>query len=596
MSHPEQAAETPVLEHTPTQTPIMNGNTVKSKTVTPLNGKARVKLKPIQRDLVAAGLIKETDIVQTQTSTSTSETGHTEPPLDVNPKPVETKTEPKVSPIVPRIGDHLPKAAVEKDPLDIVGPDGFTPRMRQWMAHPGFSSLLDILAHQRYMGSSWETRMLNAHVYPLAQEVEGISMTEDRQGNIVIDVGDNSAGVLWSCHTDTVHNANEQSRQRVLITQNGFLRLPHNSGHSCLGADDGTGVWLMIHMIRGGVPGRYVFHFGEERGCVGSRWLLQNRPDILEGMNFAIAFDRQGFNDIVTVQGGRRCCSTAFVDSIAPMLPPGYKGHPGVWTDTGVYIDVVPECTNLSVGYSGQHGSGEIQSLPHAYALLEALLKFDASRLVVGRNPAQQRETENREREERAQQSNYWRNHFQGEQTRTTLERPPAFLEGKAPGEKTLILRLAYHFTWQTLGAEQRDRVIAILGKNAKRKFHLTTNYVDRVERYLENKHSLEGTVGKTNTVTQMNSSTSLTSLANGGMGGNGGPVGGIDYGYGDDEGDDDPITSYGDNIPPQPRSMIELVRTYPNEVSDALEQDGMDVGELWAKIRDMLGLGGSVQ
>jgi hypothetical protein len=45
----------------------------------------------------------------------------------------------------------------------------------------------------------------------------------------------------------------------------------------CLGADCAAGVALMVSMIHARVPGYYVFHDGEEQGCLGSRFLAR-RP------------------------------------------------------------------------------------------------------------------------------------------------------------------------------------------------------------------------------------------------------------------------------------------------------------------------------
>lgn len=64
----------------------------------------------------------------------------------------------------------------------------------------------------------------------------------------------------------------------------------------------------------------------------------------------------------------------------------------GVYTDTNEYAGIVPECTNLSVGYQRQHGPRETLDVVHCEQLLEAMLELDASQLVIERDPSVQEE------------------------------------------------------------------------------------------------------------------------------------------------------------------------------------------------------------
>jgi hypothetical protein len=50
-------------------------------------------------------------------------------------------------------------------------------------------------------------------------------------------------------------------------------------------------------------------------------------------------------------------------------------------------MDIIPECTNLSVGYHGQHSSAESLDCYHVLELLEALTRLDQSKLVSKRDP-----------------------------------------------------------------------------------------------------------------------------------------------------------------------------------------------------------------
>src|SRR5271166_6305948 len=60
----------------------------------------------------------------------------------------------------------------------------------------------------------------------------------------------------------------------------------------------------------------------------------------------------------------------------------------GLFTDTANYMYLIPECTNLSVGYEREHGPTENLDAIHAGWLRGAMLKFDASGLPARRDPS----------------------------------------------------------------------------------------------------------------------------------------------------------------------------------------------------------------
>jgi len=197
--------------------------------------------------------------------------------------------------------------------------------------------------------------------------------------------------ILWSCHVDTV--AAHGGPQQVCVDENGIAALSDRKPGRSLGADDGVGVWLMLEMIEAGIPGLYVFHRGEEKGCLGSRWIVKNTPAVLEGIQAAIAFDRQGHSDVITHQSYGRTCSDKFAWSLANQLNAFgtlqmKPDNTGIYTDTNEYAHIVPECTNVAVGYRSNHGPNETLDLKHCELLLEATLAMDLSGLVIDRDPA----------------------------------------------------------------------------------------------------------------------------------------------------------------------------------------------------------------
>jgi hypothetical protein len=160
-----------------------------------------------------------------------------------------------------------------------------------------------------------------------------------------------------------------------------------------LGADDKLGCYILCKLIEAGVSGLYAFHIGEEVGGIGSTYLSQHKPEYFTGIQHCIAFDRMDYGDIITHQSGGRCCSDTFANALADQLsanfPPMQKMAPstrGSFTDSANYTSLIPECTNVSVGYFSQHTSRERFDLEWLERhLIPALLKVDWAGLPVER-------------------------------------------------------------------------------------------------------------------------------------------------------------------------------------------------------------------
>lgn len=249
--------------------------------------------------------------------------------------------------------------------------------------------LLDMLTYQRPAGSGAERAFINRFIAPLP------GAYCDIHGNWHIQIGPHCAApIVWSSHTDTVHRT--EGRQTIHHDPDtGMVRLSKRSrkrGASCLGADCAVGVWIMIGMIKRGVPGRYIFHYGEEVGGQGSRGLAESHASWLESFRCAIAFDRRCDGSIITHQRfWYRTASDAFATSLGALLAPAgltmRADDTGVYTDTCEYATLVPECTNLSVGFTHEHTPDETLDTRHAMRLLNALCTVDLSVLAVERTP-----------------------------------------------------------------------------------------------------------------------------------------------------------------------------------------------------------------
>lgn len=257
-------------------------------------------------------------------------------------------------------------------------------------------TLVEMLTYMRPHGSAAEAEFIERWLRPLAD-------FEDEAGNLVTVVPTNEEGlptVIWTAHTDTVHRAS--GYQRVVCIDNvaslkpvmkpgktpGDLKLVGYDG-SCLGADDTAGIWLMLNMIAAEVPGMYVFHRGEEKGCIGSSAFVERFKDDLASVDAVISFDRRGTRDIITHQMGVRTCSTAFAKSLAKAIGLGHKPcDGGSYTDSNEYAHVVSECTNVAVGYYSQHSSAETLDVAYLERLAHAMCKIDIGTLVIERDPS----------------------------------------------------------------------------------------------------------------------------------------------------------------------------------------------------------------
>ena len=244
-------------------------------------------------------------------------------------------------------------------------------------AATALARLIEMHTYQRPAGSCHERKFINRYI-------RQCGATSDAFGNWSVVIGDNPRHV-WSSHTDTVHT--RTGKQRVFVDDNGILS---SSSGECLGADDTVGAWLMTELIRRGVSGRYVFHYGEEHGCIGSRNLVRSDPAWIHATDIVIALDRMHTTEVITHQCGARTASDEFAEGLADQLNADDSLHyapssRGMYTDSESYAADVPECTNLAVGYAGQHGRNETLDTRHALALLDRLTVLDVSRLPITR-------------------------------------------------------------------------------------------------------------------------------------------------------------------------------------------------------------------
>lgn len=206
------------------------------------------------------------------------------------------------------------------------------------------------------------------------------TMWVDKAGNIHIDARTNTSinKTLFVAHVDTVHSA--IGANKITKTRHSW----HADG-APLGADDGAGIAVLMHLMHKGVAAYYVFTQGEECGGIGATHLATHHAALLGEFDRAIAFDRRGTDSVITYQYGGRCCSNAFAETLSEelnMRQPEFMYSPddtGVYTDTAEFVDIIPECTNISVGYYKEHTVNECLDIVHLKRLARAaeFVKWD---------------------------------------------------------------------------------------------------------------------------------------------------------------------------------------------------------------------------
>jgi hypothetical protein len=235
--------------------------------------------------------------------------------------------------------------------------------------------LLNMLSYKRPEGTMTQRIFCERFLQPVMGQ-------PDRDGNYVHVVynDDGSApNLCFTAHHDTVHRT--EGLQKVLYDPH--LDLAYVDHGECLGADCTTGIFLILRMIEAKVPAIYVVHAGEEIGCIGSSALVNNMPSWLFKTDAVISFDRYGTKSVITHQMGRRTASESFAESFAEALGMDtlLPDPDGSYTDSNEYVEVVGECTNISIGYYSQHTKNEYQDIEYAIDLKDALITADWSKL-----------------------------------------------------------------------------------------------------------------------------------------------------------------------------------------------------------------------
>ena len=201
------------------------------------------------------------------------------------------------------------------------------------------------------------------------------NIKKDEFGNYYLRIG--KSKTMFTAHLDDASWGGVEPVKHVL--RGDFIETDHNT---ILGADDKAGVVIMMYMIENKIPGTYYFFLGEESGLQGSKGILRIKKDwFVTNFKRCVSFDRRGYGSIISRQMGSQCCSSEFVSALKKQydsvgLP--HRNDPGgIYTDSATFMGIIPECTNLSVGYFNEHSHSERQNIVYLEKLAEASIKID---------------------------------------------------------------------------------------------------------------------------------------------------------------------------------------------------------------------------
>ncbi len=208
---------------------------------------------------------------------------------------------------------------------------------------------------------------------------------KDSIGNYYIQIGNSET--LFTTHLDTYSDKYEKVNH---VIEGNIIK---TDGKTILGGDNKLGMTILLGMIERGIPGTYYFFIGEEPilsgGLFGSQNALQANPSFFKKFKRAVAFDRKQTGSIVTRQKARFCCSKEFANTLSEEFTKlGINSKPdpnAYYTDTATFMDIIPECTNISAGGWDEHYTTEYVDIKYAESVLNVACKVKWEELPTER-------------------------------------------------------------------------------------------------------------------------------------------------------------------------------------------------------------------
>lgn len=246
------------------------------------------------------------------------------------------------------------------------------------MSRGEIARIRGMLEYRRPHGSQTEAEFIARYLDTIP------GMYSDCYGNRILPCPDSKA--MISCHTDSVHRTD--GKQRVSVSRNGIVSLATNELVSnCLGADDAAGMYAAIRMIEAGVKATFIFHREEEIGGRGSAWFARQYAEWISTFDICLALDRRGTTDVIVTQRWGVCASDEFALGLGAQLGMSHSPADGIFTDSANYTELIPECSNLSIGYQNEHRPNETLDLNYLETVIGRLIAVKWGGLPIVRNP-----------------------------------------------------------------------------------------------------------------------------------------------------------------------------------------------------------------
>jgi hypothetical protein len=221
--------------------------------------------------------------------------------------------------------------------------------------------------------------------YPHGHEEEVLQflpgLKKDQFGNYYKIIGNIQPQTMFTSHLDTADRQQKVTKLFSMVEDGEEYIYTDES--TILGADDKSGVVVMLYMMTYNIPGLYYFFIGEERGGIGSNALASifDQIDYLKNVKRCISFDRRNYHSVITSQLGRTCCSNEFGNALCDEYNRNGLSlsldNTGIYTDSASFMDDIRECTNISVGYFNEHTGKEYQNITYLKNLCEASVKVN---------------------------------------------------------------------------------------------------------------------------------------------------------------------------------------------------------------------------
>ena len=253
---------------------------------------------------------------------------------------------------------------------------------------------------------------LTAHTTPYKTETDLEAFLLEKIPDLQRDVIGNyhkiigESETLFTCHLDNYCKSKEKvnhvigvydySGEEPKFTEQENGNIIATDKTTVLGGDNKAGVTILLYLIEQQVPGHYCFFIGEESavsggGCFGSGMFAFNYKNLVENKKRAVAFDRRATGSIITRQAAQPCCSDEFADHLADLFAKQdmemRKDPTGYYTDTSSFLEIIPECTNLSSGVYNEHTKEEYVNIEYLEAMAIAAAKIDWESLPAVREP-----------------------------------------------------------------------------------------------------------------------------------------------------------------------------------------------------------------